>query len=328
MRTSKHKTRSTRLGRGSRLRSYFSNSSPGKSQRLVWTATSEMSSPMNRIPPRSSAQSRSVRSQHISPHPTSTTEAILFFWRTFCSRLACSAARCPESRAHSRSTAMCDSALRLTGAYPWSVRARSRMARKPPHSSPRPYSPPRSSRIVGGFLKPRSAGSLPPQRGSPRSAGSRSRCPPRTPADVPAAGSSHPRSGQVRPSPVIKGQHGAEPHRGDETGSLRTPPTAKQSGQSRQGRRRGRVFRPVSGGFAEVGCNTRRAGSAERAAFPVPVSDLDFRGERLRRRLPRGCSVYATVAADGLSVLGDPEKAAARERDVPEPVGGRGLLAA
>ena len=66
-------------------------------------------------------------------------------------------------------------------------------------------------------------------------------------------------------------------------------------------------------GFAEVGCNTRRAGSAERAAFPVPVSDLDFRGERLRRRLPRGCSVYATVAADGLSVLGDPEKAAAIE---------------
>ena len=51
-------------------------------------------------------------------------------------------------------------------------------------------------------------------------------------------------------------------------------------------------------GFAEVGCNTRRAGSAERAAFPVPVSDLDFRGERLRRRLPSGCSVYATVAAD------------------------------
>ena len=51
-------------------------------------------------------------------------------------------------------------------------------------------------------------------------------------------------------------------------------------------------------GFAEVGCNTRRAGSAERVALSVPVSDLDFRGERLRRRLPRGCSVYATVAAD------------------------------
>ena len=54
-------------------------------------------------------------------------------------------------------------------------------------------------------------------------------------------------------------------------------------------------------GFAEVGCNTRRAGSAERAALSVPVSDLDFRGERLRRRLPRGCSVYATVATDGRS---------------------------
>ena len=36
--------------------------------------------------------------------------------------------------------------------------------------------------------------------------------------------------------------------------------------------------------FAEVGCNTRRAGSAERAALSVPVSDLDFRGERLRQR--------------------------------------------
>ena len=52
-------------------------------------------------------------------------------------------------------------------------------------------------------------------------------------------------------------------------------------------------------GFTEVGCNTRRAGSAERAALSVPVSDLDFRGERLRRRLPNGCFVYATVTADG-----------------------------
>ena len=51
-------------------------------------------------------------------------------------------------------------------------------------------------------------------------------------------------------------------------------------------------------GLAEVGCNTRRAGSAERVALSVPVSSLDFRGERLRRRLPSGCSVYATVAAD------------------------------
>ena len=78
-----------------------------------------------------------------------------------------------------------------------------------------------------------------------------------------------------------------------ETGSLRPASTAKQAGQSRQGRDEG-GFR----GFAEVGCNTRRAGSAERAALSVPVSDLDFRGERLRRRLPRACFVYATVAAD------------------------------
>ena len=49
-------------------------------------------------------------------------------------------------------------------------------------------------------------------------------------------------------------------------------------------------------GFAEVGCNTRRAGSAERAALSAPVSSLDFRGERLRQRPPSGCSVYATVA--------------------------------
>ena len=51
-------------------------------------------------------------------------------------------------------------------------------------------------------------------------------------------------------------------------------------------------------GFAEVGCNTRRAGRAQRGTLSAPVSSLDFRGERLRRRLPRECSVYATVAVD------------------------------
>ena len=50
-------------------------------------------------------------------------------------------------------------------------------------------------------------------------------------------------------------------------------------------------------GFAEVGCNTRRAGSAERAALSVPVSDLDFRGERLRR--PSGVAIPHVVEARG-----------------------------
>ena len=33
------------------------------------------------------------------------------------------------------------------------------------------------------------------------------------------------------------------------------------------------------------------AGSAERASFSVPVSNLDFRGERLRRRTTSGYAV-------------------------------------
>ena len=47
-------------------------------------------------------------------------------------------------------------------------------------------------------------------------------------------------------------------------------------------------------------CRSRRtARRAHRATLSVPVSSLDFRGERLRRRLPSGCSVYATAATHG-----------------------------
>ena len=48
-------------------------------------------------------------------------------------------------------------------------------------------------------------------------------------------------------------------------------------------------------GFCRSRCNTRRARRAKRPALSVPVSSPDFRGERLCRRLPSGCSVYATV---------------------------------
>ena len=48
-------------------------------------------------------------------------------------------------------------------------------------------------------------------------------------------------------------------------------------------------------GFCRSRRTARRAGRAHRATLSVPVSSLDFRGERLRRRLPSGCSVYATV---------------------------------
>ena len=58
-------------------------------------------------------------------------------------------------------------------------------------------------------------------------------------------------------------------------------------------------FLPSFRGFAGVGRTTRRPGGAERAALSLPVSSLDFRGERLRRRLPSGCSVYTTVATHG-----------------------------
>ena len=52
-------------------------------------------------------------------------------------------------------------------------------------------------------------------------------------------------------------------------------------------------------GFCRSRRTARRAGRAHRATLSVPVSSLDFREERLRRRLPSGCSVYATVATHG-----------------------------
>ena len=52
-------------------------------------------------------------------------------------------------------------------------------------------------------------------------------------------------------------------------------------------------------GFAEVGCNTRRAGSAERGALSVPVSDLDFRGSGCADGFPMGVSFTLTVTANG-----------------------------
>ena len=72
------------------------------------------------------------------------------------------------------------------------------------------------------------------------------------------------------------------------------PPPSSPANLDREETRAG--FLPSFRGFAGVGCNTRRPGGAERAALSLPVSSLDFRGERLRRRLPSGCSVYATVA--------------------------------
>ena len=77
------------------------------------------------------------------------------------------------------------------------------------------------------------------------------------------------------------------------------PPPSRLPNLDREETRVG--FPPSSRGFGGVGCNARRARRAERATLSVPVSSLDFRGERLHRRLPSGCSVYATVAADSRS---------------------------
>ena len=62
---------------------------------------------------------------------------------------------------------------------------------------------------------------------------------------------------------------GNSPHRVNETGSLRTPPTAKQSGQSRQGGDEGGFYVqfPV---VCRSRCNTRRAGRAHRATIIGP----------------------------------------------------------
>ena len=59
------------------------------------------------------------------------------------------------------------------------------------------------------------------------------------------------------------------------------PPPSSRANLDREETRAG--FLPSFRGFAGVGCNARRSGGAERAAFSGPVSSLDFRGERLRR---------------------------------------------
>ena len=46
--------------------------------------------------------------------------------------------------------------------------------------------------------------------------------------------------------------------------------------------------------------NTRRAGGAHRATLSVPVSDHDFRGERLHQRLPRGEVGQTCLAVDAV----------------------------
>ena len=59
------------------------------------------------------------------------------------------------------------------------------------------------------------------------------------------------------------------------------PPPSSPANLGREETRAG--FLPSFRGFAGVGCNTRRPGGAERVALSIPVSSLDFRGERLRR---------------------------------------------
>ena len=75
--------------------------------------------------------------------------------------------------------------------------------------------------------------------------------------------------------------------------SLRPPPS-RLANLDREETRAG--FPYSFRGFCRSRRTARRAGRAHRATLAVPVSSLDFRGERLRRWLPRGCSVYATVA--------------------------------
>ena len=67
------------------------------------------------------------------------------------------------------------------------------------------------------------------------------------------------------------------------------------------GRRRGRGFPYSFRGFAGVGCNARRSGGAERAAFSGPVSSPDFRGERLRRPRRQAAAPLPGERRSGLS---------------------------
>ena len=75
------------------------------------------------------------------------------------------------------------------------------------------------------------------------------------------------------------------------------PPPSRLPNLDREETRAG--FLPSFRGFCRSRRTARRAGRAHRATLSVPVSSLDFRGERLRRRLPSGCSVYATAATHG-----------------------------
>ena len=76
------------------------------------------------------------------------------------------------------------------------------------------------------------------------------------------------------------------------------PPPSSPANLDREETRAG--FPSSFRGFAGVGCNTRRPGGAERAALSLPVSSLDFRGERLRR--PRR---QAATPQPGEHALGD-----------------------
>ena len=61
-------------------------------------------------------------------------------------------------------------------------------------------------------------------------------------------------------------------------------------------------FLPSFRGFAGVGCNTRRPGGAERAALSLPVSSLDFRGERLRRPRRQAATLQSIVRQMSVSM--------------------------
>ena len=76
------------------------------------------------------------------------------------------------------------------------------------------------------------------------------------------------------------------------------PPPSRLPNLDREETRAG--FLPSFRGFARVGCNTRRPGGAERAAFSGPVSSLDFRGERLRG--PRRQAATPQPGEDALGV--------------------------
>ena len=79
------------------------------------------------------------------------------------------------------------------------------------------------------------------------------------------------KSGPTRPTRGNSRIEGARPVR-----SGLPPPPSRPANLYREETRAG--FAYSFRGFAEVGCNTRRAGRAQRARLSVPVSSLDFRG--------------------------------------------------